>query len=176
MDDAEKCLCEDDKRSRASRAERLQELENLFPLTGEGLITFGGMETMTALVEARLAYLNGLYLCTVLAALAVLERHFAGMLYAEGLGSAKRMSFDDLLKRTERESLISSEDKPVFDQFRQLRNAYAHFREPSHELSSLRRSIKEDLPFEDLLRKDAQTATGLLGKYFSRSPYGSKCR
>jgi len=51
----------------------------LFPIPECGLITFGGLETMTALVEARLAYVNGLYFCTILSALAVLERHFAGM-------------------------------------------------------------------------------------------------
>ena len=170
MDDAEKWLCEDDNQSRAARADRLREVQCLFPVIEDGLITFGGLETMTALTEPRLAYLNGLYLCTVLSALAVLERHFAGILYAKGLESAKRMSFDDLLKRAERDSLIASEDRPDFDQFRHLRNAYAHFREPSHELSSLRRSIKEDLPFEDLLHKDGQTALALLGRYFTRGP------
>ena len=34
---------------------------------------------MTALVEARLAYVNGLYFCTILSALAVLEHHLAGI-------------------------------------------------------------------------------------------------
>jgi hypothetical protein len=171
MDNAEKWLRDDDRQSLASRAARVREITQLFPMTEDGLITFGGGETGIALIESRLAYVNGLYVCTVLAALAVLERHFAGMLYIKGLESAKRMGFDDLLKRAERESLVAPEDKPHFDQFRHLRNAYAHFREPAHELSSLRRSIKEDLPFQDLLRKDAQTALGLLGRYFSRSPY-----
>lgn len=171
MVNAEKWLQEDDKQSRASRAERLRQLHELFPVTEAGLMTFGGIETMTAITEARLAYLNGLYFCTVLAALAVLERHFAGILYTKGLEAAKRMSFDDLLKRAEKESLIGPDDRPDFNQFRHLRNAYAHFREPSHDLSSLRRSIKADLPFDDLLVRDAQTALGLLGRHFIRSPF-----
>jgi hypothetical protein len=99
----EQWLREDDRKSRPFRAARVREAIELFPIPEDGLITFGGSETMTALVEARLAYVNGLYLCTVLSALAVLERHIAGVLYAAGLESAKRMSFEDLLKRAKKD-------------------------------------------------------------------------
>jgi hypothetical protein len=137
MDGAERWLHEDDCNSRPFRAARAREAIELFPLPEGGLITFGGSETMTALVEARLAYVNGLYFCTILSALAVLERHLAGMLYAKGLESAKRMNFEDLLKRAKKEGLLKPEDESDFDKFRHLRNAYAHFREPSHELFRL---------------------------------------
>jgi HEPN domain-containing protein len=167
----EQWLRKDDRKSRPFRAARVREAIELFPIPEEGLITFGGSDTMTALVEARLAYVNGLYLCTVLSALGVLERHIAGVLYAAGLESAKRMSFEDLLKRAKKDGVLKPEEESDFDQFRHLRNAYAHFREPSHKFSSLRRSIKDDLPFEDLLRRDAQTALALLGRYFGQSPY-----
>jgi hypothetical protein len=167
----EQWLQQDDRKSRPFRAARVREAIQLFPIPEGGLITFGGSETMTALVEARLAYVNGLYLCTVLSALAVLERHIAGLLYAAGLESAKRMSFEDLLKRAKKDGVLKPEEESDFDQFRHLRNAYAHFREPLHELSSLRRSIKDDLAFEDLLRRDAQMALRLLGRHFGQSPY-----
>ena len=91
--DEEQWLQEDDRESRPFRAERVREVNELFPIPEGGLITFGGLETMTALVEARLAYVNELYLCTVLSTLAVTERHFAGMLYAKGLESAKADEF-----------------------------------------------------------------------------------
>ena len=162
---------EDDRKSRLFRAVRVREAIELFPIPEGGLITFGGFETMTALVEARLAYVNGLYFCTILSALAVLERHFAGMLYATGLESAKRMNFEDLLKRAKKDGLSKPEEESDFDEFRHLRNAYAHFREPSHELSSLRRSIKHDQPFDDLLQRDAQTALALLGRHFGQTPF-----
>jgi hypothetical protein len=79
--------------------------------------------------QQALAYVNGLYFCTILSALAVLERHFAGMLYAKGLESAKRMSFEDLLKRAKKDGILKPEEESDFDEFRHLRNAYAHFRE-----------------------------------------------
>jgi hypothetical protein len=169
--DEERWLREDDRKSRPVRAVRVREANELFPIPQGGLITFGGLETGTALVEARLAYVNGLYLCTILSALTMLERHFAGMLYAKGLESAKRMSLEHLLKRAKEEGFFNPEEESDIERFRHLRNAYAHFREPSHELSSLRRSIKDDIPFEDLLHRDAQTALGLLGRYFGHRPY-----
>jgi hypothetical protein len=121
--------------------------------------------------KSRLAYVNGLYICTILSALVVLERHFAGILYAKGLESAKRMNFEDLLKRAKKVGILKPEEESDFDQLRHLRNAYAHFREPSHERSSLRRSIKHDRPFDDQLQRDAQTALELIGRHFGQRPF-----
>jgi HEPN domain-containing protein len=171
MDEEEQWLQEDDCKSRRFRAVRVREAIELFPIPERGLITFGGSETMTALVEARLAYVNGLYFCTILSALTVMEHHLGGMLYAKGVESAKRMNFEDLLKRAKKDGLLKPEEESDFDEFRHLRNAYAHFREPSHELSSLRRSIKHDQPFDDLLQRDAQTALALLGRHFGQTPF-----
>jgi hypothetical protein len=114
MDEAEQWLQEDDCKSRPFRAVRLREALELFPIPEGGFITFGGFEGMTALVEARLAYVNGLYFCTILSALAVLEHHFAGMLYTKGLESAKRMSFEDLLKRAKKDGLLKPEEESDF--------------------------------------------------------------
>jgi hypothetical protein len=61
------------------------------------------------------------------------------------------MSFENLLKRAKKDGFFNPEEESDLEQFRHLRNAYAHFREPLHKLSSVRRSIKDDLPFEDLL-------------------------
>jgi hypothetical protein len=120
MDEEEQWLQSDDCKSRPFRAARVREAIELFPIPQDGLITFGGLETMTALVEVRLAYVNGLYFCTILSALAVLERHFAGMLYAKGLESAKRMNFEDLLKRAKKDGILKPEEESDFDEFRHL--------------------------------------------------------
>src|SRR5580704_2347053 len=89
--DLDEWLREDDAKSRPFRAERAREMMAACPIAETGVMTSGGEETMTAFFEARLAYVNGLYLCTVLSALAVLERHFTALLYGAGLESAKRM-------------------------------------------------------------------------------------
>jgi hypothetical protein len=77
------------------------------------------------------------------------------------------MNFEDLLKRAKMDDIFNPEEESDLEGLRHLRNAYAHFREPLHKLSSVRRSIKDDLPFEDLLQRDAQMALGLLGRHFA---------
>jgi hypothetical protein len=161
----------EDSRTLNERADRAEDVARLFPMTGEGMITFGGLETGVALIECRLTYVSGLYLSTVLTALTVLERHFAGVLYAKGIEKAKRMAVEDLFKRAERERLLTGEEAAEFDQFRLLRNAYAHFRDPSHELSGLRRSMTEGLPLDELLHRDARAALKMLGSHFGRQPF-----
>ena len=91
MVDLEEWLREDDAKSRPFRAQRAREMMAACPIDEAGVMVSGGEDTMTAFVEARLAYVNGLYLCTVLSALAVLERHFTARLYGAGLESAKRI-------------------------------------------------------------------------------------
>ena len=130
-----------------------------------------GIAAIFELYEKKLSRRAIPSLKSVLSALAVLEHHFAGILYATGLESAKRMNFEDLLKRAIKDGLLKPEEESDFDEFRHLRNAYAHFREPSHALSSLRRSIKHDQPFDDLLQRDAQTALALLGRHFGQTPF-----
>src|SRR5262245_6462738 len=90
---------EDDAKSRPFRAERAREMMATCPIDEAGVTTSGGEDTMTTFLEARLAYVNGLYLCTVLSALAALERHFTARAYAAGVDAAKRMSFENVLKR-----------------------------------------------------------------------------
>ena len=168
---AREWLREEDRKTLDERAARAEEAVRLFPLSEQGMITFGGLETGIALTECRLAYVSGLYLSTVLTALTVLERHFAGILYLKGVEKAKRMAVEDLFKRAEKESLLTGEEASEFDRFRQLRNAYAHFRDPSHELSGLRRSMKQGLPLDEVLKQDAGASLKMLGDHFGRQPF-----
>src|ERR1700736_3152835 len=55
----------DDAKSRPFRAQRAREMMAACPIDEAGVVTSGGEDTMTAFFEARLAYVNGLYLCTV---------------------------------------------------------------------------------------------------------------
>jgi hypothetical protein len=165
--DLEKWLRADDAKSRPFRAERAREMMAACPIDEAGVMVSGGDETMTAFFEARLAYVNGLYLCTVLSALAVLERHFTARLYAAGLESAKRMSFDNVLRHALQAGGLTAQQAADFDELRLLRNAYAHFREPGH---SAQRALREGVPMGDLLKQDALKALEILGREFGRGP------
>jgi hypothetical protein len=165
--DLEEWLRVDDAKSRPFRAQRAREMMAACPIDEAGVATHGGEDSMTAFFEARLAYVNGLYLCTVLSALAVLERHFTARLYAAGLESAKRMSFDNVVKRALEDGTLTEQQAADFSELRLLRNAYAHFREPFH---SAERALREGVPMGDLLKKDALKALGILGREFGHGP------
>ena len=165
--DLEEWLREDDAKSRPFRAQRAREMMAACPIDEAGVMVSGGEDTMTAFVEARLAYVNGLYLCTVLSALAVLERHFTARLYGAGLESAKRMSFEDVLKRGLKDGMLTPEQEADFRELRLLRNSYAHLQEPGH---SAERSPREGVPMADLLKQDALKALEILGREFGHGP------
>jgi hypothetical protein len=165
--DLEEWLRGDDAKSRPFRAQRAREMMAACPIDEAGVVTSGGEDTMTAFFEARLAYVNGLYLCTVLSTLAVLERHLAAILYGAGLESAKRMSFEDVLKRGLKDGMLTPEQEADFSELRLLRNSYAHFREPGH---SAERSLREGVPMADLLKQDALKALEILGREFGHGP------
>jgi hypothetical protein len=78
------------------------------------------------------------------------------------------MNFEDLLKRAKKDGLLKPRE---FEELSLLRNTYARFREPGHEFSLPRRSIKHNLPIDDLLLRDAQSALALLGRRFGQGPF-----
>jgi SAM-dependent MidA family methyltransferase len=167
----ENWIREADDQTRHERLARANEVSKLFPETEMGRLFSGGEQTYRAFVEAQLTYISGLYLSTILMALAALERHFAGAFYASGLEAAKRMSFENLSERGQETGLFSADHADDFEKFRVIRNSYAHFREPAHELSSIQRMIREDADFDTILRGDAWDALQIMARYFNEYPY-----
>lgn len=161
-------LTQDDAASRRHRAERACEMMALLPVSEDGFLLRGGEETVRALVEVRLTYVNGLFLATVLTAIALIERQIAGLLYGAGLESAKRMSLEDLLKRAERNGWLRTIGRDEMDRFREVRNSYAHFREPGHGTSGMRRALNADKTVDVLIREDARIALKILGLFLAQ--------
>ena len=145
----------DEARSRPFRAKRLRKLVEILEIPDRGLLFFGGMETMQAFTELRLAYIHGLFLAVVLQVLLIIERNLAGHLYAKGIEEAKQMRLEKLLTSAVEHGYVTQDEARIFDRLRSIRNAYTHFRAPGHASSSLQRAIESDLPFHDLLEADA---------------------
>ena len=140
----------------------------LFPLSKDGFLLRGGEETMSAFVEVRLAYVNGLFLATVLTAIALIERQIAGLLYRAGLEAAKRMSLEDLLKRAEQNGWLRAISRDEMDRFREVRNSYAHFREPGHGTSGMCLALNADTTIDAVMREDARIALKILGLFLAQ--------
>jgi hypothetical protein len=162
-------LATDDVESRHSRAARLLELECLFPIPETGIAIAGGLATGLAFNEGRLDYVHGFWLSTILASLAAIERHMAASLYAQGLDSAKRMSARDLVNRAEVDRMITSSEKSSFVELIDLRNSYAHFREPMIWIERLAKASENDVDVNEMLQEDARLALRLSSNYFQRN-------
>lgn len=101
-----------------------------------GRLRFGGPDSVRLFEEMRLAYVNGLYLSTVVAAGAYVESNVAATLYVLGNSpnvpwsySAKKVnefSFAGLLRTAREHGLVDDSTYQKYDLLRQLRNSYVH--------------------------------------------------
>lgn len=165
--DLQNWLEQDEAASRPYRAERLAKLLAVLP--EEEMVFFGGFASAQAYTEIRLAYIHGLYLSTVLLALACIEQELAGALHIQGDDGAANARLEKLLKKSLDKGIIITEEFQTFDRLREVRNSYTHFRTPTHQTSWMRRAMTTDTPIDDILEADATGALSALGSFLDRS-------
>lgn len=160
-------LEQDEAISRPYRAERLKKLLAVIP--EEEMVFFGGLASAQAYTEIRLAYIHGLYLSTVLLALACIEQELAGVLHIRGTDSAANARLEKLLKESLTRGIITTGEFQTFDHLREVRNSYTHFRSPTDRTAWARRAMATDTPIDDVLEADATSALSALGSFINRS-------
>jgi hypothetical protein len=165
-------LEQDDAGSRPHRAQRAKQVLDSIAFPESGFLFFGGMESSQSFTEARLAYVNGLYLATVLLALVVVEQELAGTLYAAGVEKAKNLKLEDLLSVSVEERFITQDEHELLNKLREIRNAYSHYRPVSHPSNLARRSMDIGAPMEDVLKDDALNALKAINALVQRRAVG----
>jgi hypothetical protein len=160
-------LAQDEAVSRSHRAERLAKLLAVLP--EEEMVFFGGLASAQAYIEIRLAYIHGLYLSTVLLALACIEQELAGALHIRGMDSAANAKLEKLLTEGLTLGIITSGEFQTFNRLREVRNSYTHYRPPTHRTAWARRAMATDIPIDDILEADAVGALSALGAFIDRS-------
>ena len=158
-------LEDDEAVSRESRAFRLRHLLDVVQPPEDG-IWFQGETSLQAFEEARLAYIHGLYLATVLLSLTCVEREIAGRLYAAGWEEAKKARLKDLLSKAHREGMISVRELNTLHHLRRIRNSQTHFHPPGASSSMSRRTVDQNMLPNEVFKKDAEQAIKTLGKFF----------
>ena len=159
----------DEAANRTSRARRLSHLLEAIQIPEDGLF-YQGENSLQAFEEARLAYIHGLYLATVLLSLAFIEREIAGRLYAAGWEKAKKARLEDLLLKAHECNLVSDRDRETLQKLRDIRNSYAHFRPPDDDSSTTRRAVTQRLTANEVFLKDAEQAIEVLGRFLASQP------
>lgn len=158
----------DEAGSRPYRAKRLQVLLEALKVTHDGFGLYGGMCSAQAFAEMRLAFIHGLFLSTVLLALACIEQELAGMLHAAGHDDAARARLETLVLTARELDILTDDQVHTVNRLRQIRNAYAHFREWSESTSWLNRALTEGKAIEEVLEADAINAMEILGSFIGR--------
>jgi len=161
----------DEASSRPYRARRLRLLIDEYGDEGEIRLFPGGPASALAFQEARLAYLHGLFLGCVVLCQACVEHMLAGIFRMSGRDDLNRAGFQKLLREARVERFLSEDEFELFDRLRTLRNPYAHPRAPADAESMLRRGVRTDMPFEDLVAQDAELAIVALLRLCRRAPF-----
>ena len=104
----------------------------------------------------------GQFLATVLLGIAYLETTLAASFYASGRDDLQSDPFGKLLDEALSNGLISVDEHHEMNRARRWRNAYAHYRRPSHEQRIESRAFKSnELPY-DIIEGDATAVMRLL--------------
>ncbi|MCY3883412.1 MAG: hypothetical protein OXG24_00700 [Gammaproteobacteria bacterium] len=154
-----------DGASRESRARRTSYILEALQLPEDGIFFCGGEYSLQSFEEVRCAYIQGLYLSTVLLSLACIEWEVAGRLFASGWEKAKEARLSELLSEAHERGMISGGDLETFQRLRKIRNAQAHFRPPGSSSSLLQRTEDENLLPNEILMMDAKRAVEALGTF-----------
>jgi hypothetical protein len=159
----------DEERSRPHRALRLKTLLKAMKIPEGGLGFQGGLGSAQAFGEIRLAYIHGLFLTTVLLALACIEQEIAGTLHIQGWDKAANASLETLLLAAKQRKIIDEREYLTFNRLRSVRNAYAHYRNHSHPAHLVQRAMRDGSDLDGVLAQDALHAISCLGTFLIRS-------
>ena len=151
----------DDLGGKVSRFRQLVDLSGA--LGPNGTMMPGGRTTYAAWNEARISYVHGNYIATVLLCQGLAEHLLAAELSltlgAEPLPD--RISFQETLRRSLERGLISQRDAEDLRRLMSLRNPLSHYRDINDPSNIERRALDTMVPTEAHLFADASFAIGM---------------
>jgi hypothetical protein len=163
---SDRVLHDDESEAAAARLARITEADSIFPIPDTGCAIGGDLETGIAFIEARRAYTEGLWLCTIFAAVAAIERHIAADLYVPGDDWVFKADFPTLLEQAERNGRINAFERVKYKEIAKLRDDYARFHRPTEMLDRLVEAGERGLGINEILQDDARMALTLCASYF----------
>ena len=165
-------LRDEDSKCYEDRLFRLKFLAERTPT--EGYWSFDGLAGKYLFEEARYCFVYGQFLATILLGIAYLETALAASFYASGRNDLQRAPFSELLNEALSDGLISVGEYQEMNRVRNERNAYGHYRRPSHEGRIESRAFKgeafegDELPY-DIIERDATAVMRLLLRIVGKS-------
>lgn len=126
----------------------------------------GRMVPLRLLEEARVCYVNGQFIATVLSALAFVEHTLTEELEEKGI-PRKAGTFDEAIKVAKANGLFSKAALEQADRLRKTRNSFAHKGADSGKNSLYERFTSGNVHPDIVLEEDAKAALSLMYEIFS---------
>ena len=164
-----------DRDTRQSRAHRSNYILQLIEADKGGIRCWGGPLADESINEVRMAYIHGLWLATVLMSLAFIEHEVGARLVAIGCHGGKLTELKKILEAAKERGILTTAEFNTFDDLRDNRNSYTHFRSFSKRYSFAETDDRrQDDKFKALysaierMETDAQRAIEGVESFFGR--------
>lgn len=152
-------LLKSDKRTFKKRLERLKYLESISP---QNIAIAGSPETVFLLQEARVTFVNGTFIATMLLTQAFIERRLQVALMTKGVSEKDLQGLRDIIKECRKHHLLDDVLLKKIDHLRQARNPFTHLKALDHPFTMSRRMVSEGKTPVEILKKDAKDALALM--------------
>ncbi len=166
-------LTQDDEKSKPHRARRLAFLLSIWPWSGERNFVISQM-AWYYFDEARLAYLNGLFVSTIIMSQLCAEELLRNLYRMSEVDDkiARRGSFRDLINGAAEHGWIDSQLAAMLHRLRLRRNPYAHVKFPTDRKGLIARAVESDKLPNEVIEEDAKEALRVLFQLLDTPHYG----
>jgi hypothetical protein len=158
-----------DSSSFEDRLQRLTFLNNIFP-KGYGII--GDQETVYVFSEAKMAFINGEFISSILLAQAFIERKLQIHYKSFGLEKVAKRGLKSIIDYARKNNLLNSYLIDKIDSLRKKRNPFLHIKPYDYEFNLSQRifnDLKNSKTFRqpiEILEADAKDAISLMYTIF----------
>ena len=156
-----------DENSLTSRVDRLSHWMKTFQRVPKDImVPFQGPLSLECYEGARLAYLEGSYVATVVLCVAHIEHELACCLVGLGKKRVAKAKLQVLLEEARQDGILSDSMVDALNNLREIRNSYAHFKPEYHLLSLSSRRVNPNESHRETMKADAERATEALASFF----------
>ena len=154
-----------DERSRADRVARLNYVKRVHPRGGFGM----PIETMMLFTEAKMAFIDGLFVSVLLLCNASIEHTLGSMLEARGFREEAARGLAAQVKCARKAKLLDEYLLRKADQLRAIRNPFVHLKPFGHEHGIGARMLQANRHPHDILEADARAALSIMYAFVTHS-------
>jgi hypothetical protein len=148
-----------DRETLQDRVVRLRYVNAFFP---KGYWFGMSVEAASLFSEAKMAFINGEYISTILLSLSFTEHWLGSYLASRGYPKRSFGSLSSIANTLRKEKSVPEYLLSPLDELRLLRNPFVHLKESDHPQNLERRMFSEQMPPYDILEKDAKEALALM--------------